>query len=433
MPPKDDCADQKKLLPCPVTQADKTEGAYPILQDKGNVWYCTNCFYCEDACVSNSARQHAIEKRRTKEQNSKEMREPLEQLKKFGTLFPISKELAAVREEYGLPQLPAKPVAEVAHLYEQILRGEEQPPPLPATFSKNRQASPLQTSIALFLGCLIPYRVLQYEKSARELLKQLEISFVDLPFVCCGSIMTESQSELLWLVSAAHNLAIAEERGITTILSLCGGCTGNLRRVNQKLLQEPSLLKKVNHYLATINKQYTGTVRIFHLSEFLQNKDLQERLKQLIEPEQNQQLAQLTVGTQVPCQVIRPAPTSPNASIGSNLLRNLLSLTAIKSKRYPFETLCCGSSMLIYNKEIAYAIGKKRIDSLKARSVNALILGCGNCSMMYTVHQREYNPEPLPTFFFTEILTFALGGENDALNLLLQEKVKTSQKTFAKE
>jgi len=89
--------------------------------------------------------------------------------------------------------------------------------------------------------------------------------------------------------------------------------------------------------------------------------------------------------------------------------------------------------MLIYNKEIAYAIGKKRIDSLKARSVDALILGCGNCSMMYTVHQREYNPEPLPTFFFTEILNFALGGENDALNLLLQEKVKTSQKTLTKE
>jgi len=52
---------------------------------------------------------------------------------------------------------------------------------------------------------------------------------------------------------------------------------------------------------------------------------------------------------------------------------------------------------------------------------------------MYTVHQREYNPEPLPTFFFTEILNFALGGENDALNLLLQEKVKTSQKTLTKE
>ncbi len=52
----------------------------------------------------------------------------------------------------------------------------------------------------------------------------MKIDYVDLPFVCCGSIMTESQSEELWLTTAAYSLALAEESGIETILALCGGC-----------------------------------------------------------------------------------------------------------------------------------------------------------------------------------------------------------------
>jgi len=422
--PKDVCPTPQKLLPCPVTQAVQTEGAYPILQDIGNIWYCTNCFYCEDACPTNSARQYAIEKRRAFEQSSKNTTTPLEQLKQHGTLFPINAEIATLRSDEGLPLLPEKPITELAYLYEQVMTGApaESFPSAKKTATPKIQPKNLEHTIALFLGCLIPYRVLNYEKSARQLLKRLDVIACDLPFACCGSVMTESQSEDLWLVSAAYNLAIAEEAGLTTIISLCGGCTGNLRRVNQKLLAQPALLSKVNSYLAKINKQYSGNVRVWHLSEFLHNAYTQQNLHLNLNTQQNETLTSLVVGTQVPCQVIRPLPTSPNAIHGSNLLRDLLSLTAIQTIHYPFETMCCGSSMLLYNREIAYAIAKKRIAALKKRAVDALVLGCGNCSMIYTIHQSEYSPEPLQTFFFTEILDYALGGENEELTRLISSK-----------
>ena len=47
--------------------------------------------------------------------------------------------------------------------------------------------------------------------------------------------MTESQSEELWLIITAYNLAIAEKYGYKKIVSLCGGCSGNLRIGNQIL------------------------------------------------------------------------------------------------------------------------------------------------------------------------------------------------------
>ncbi len=40
---------------------------------------------------------------------------------------------------------------------------------------------------ALFLGCTIPVRGQNYEMSAREVAKKLDINFVDIPeFSCCG-------------------------------------------------------------------------------------------------------------------------------------------------------------------------------------------------------------------------------------------------------
>jgi hypothetical protein len=42
--------------------------------------------------------------------------------------------------------------------------------------------------------------------------------------------------------------------------------------------------------------------------------------------------------------------------------------------------------------------------------------------MNYTVHQSEYNKEILPTFFFSEIIAFAIGLLNDEITTLIEEK-----------
>ncbi|MHA1212265.1 MAG: heterodisulfide reductase-related iron-sulfur binding cluster [Candidatus Heimdallarchaeota archaeon] len=424
--PYDNCNKCNKSLPCPVTQADKNEGAYPITRDTGDPWYCTNCFYCEDVCPEYSPRQYGVDRRRLNDQSSQRMLEPLEQLKSHGTLFPISAGIKTIREELNLPPLPKSNVAALSKLYNQILvsndgiqnndkRTEE-------SISEKITDCSQGTTLALFLGCLIPYRILDYERSVRNILRKMEIAICDLPFACCGSIMTESQSDDLWLVSAAYNLALAEEHGITQIIALCGGCTGNLRRVNIRLKEDSELLERVNEYLSAIGKKYSGKIIVTHLTEFLLQTDMMNRIKSLIDFKQAAKLTELTTGVQVPCQVIRPLTSSPNAALGSKLITNLLELTSIKITHYPFETLCCGSSMLPYDEEIAYTIAKKRINSLHKRNADAIVMGCGNCSMNYTVHQSEYSETILPSFFYSEILEFAFGEPNNQLTSLLEKK-----------
>jgi len=78
--------------------------------------------------------------------------------------------------------------------------------------------------------------------------------------------------------------------------------------------------------------------------------------------------------------------------------------------------------MLQYDEDLAYKIAKKRINSLINHKADALIMGCGNCSMNFTVHQSEYSDSYFPTFFFTEILDYALGASNEEIDEIVERK-----------
>lgn len=423
--PYEECEDCKKCLPCPVTNGDKNEGAYPIVQQKGNIWYCTSCFYCEDVCPEISPREFAIERRRETEQETKTMLEPLEKIRSFGSIFEINKSLNEIREEMGLPSMLQPNVQEINFLFESILDNKIETLTKPKAISKKYcdvEVEKNEATVALFLGCLIPYRIPDYEISARNILEKLEIKYLDLPFACCGSVMCESQSEELWLTIGAYNLALAEQFDIKIIITLCGGCAGNLRRVNNILCGDKKKLDLVNKNLANINKHYSGKIIIQHLTEFLRISDYKSKIERILDKNKNRNLSNLLVGMQIPCQIIRPEQHSPNSSLGSKLIENLLEITAIKIKHYPYELFCCGSSMLQYDEKIAHKIAKKRINSLINKNVDAVILGCGNCSMNYNIHQAEYSNIRLPTLFFTEILDYATGTTNNSIDEIVEKK-----------
>ena len=125
-------------------------------------------------------------------------------------------------------------------------------------------------------------------------------------------------------------------------------------------------------------------------TEFLREVNYKEKIEKLLDHHKNEKLSKLSVGMQIPCQIIRPEKDSPNAFLETKLIEDLLKTTSIKIVHYPYELLCCGSSMLQYDEQIAYQIAKKRINSLLQKGVDAVVLGCGNCSMNYNIHQKEY-------------------------------------------
>ena len=95
---------------------------------------------------------------------------------------------------------------------------------------------------ALFLGCTIPSRALNYELSTRKVAETLGIELVDLDFGCCG-FPIETIDEIKALALASKNLSISKSKNLQ-ILVLCNGCAEMLTKTEFKLATDENLRKK---------------------------------------------------------------------------------------------------------------------------------------------------------------------------------------------
>src|SRR4030043_1228143 len=134
----------------------------------------------------------------------------------------------------------------------------------------------------LFLGCAVPYRVSSYEISARRVLSKLGIDLVEMPeYNCCGLPIDPVNHEMM-LALAARNLCLAEKQGIS-IVALCPGCAGTLRKVNKKLKEDKELRQKINGYLKETGLEFKGSIEVKHLVQLLAEDIGLEKIKNAIE------------------------------------------------------------------------------------------------------------------------------------------------------
>ncbi|EFK10036.1 cysteine-rich domain protein, partial [delta proteobacterium NaphS2] len=105
---------------------------------------------------------------------------------------------------------------------------------------------------AFFLGCNIPARLEQYETASRAVLSRLGVGLIDYrEFTCCGYPLRNIDRKA-YLLSAAGNLALAEQDGVN-IMALCKCCFGTLKEAQHILGQEEALRAEINDLLAQRN------------------------------------------------------------------------------------------------------------------------------------------------------------------------------------
>jgi len=120
----------------------------------------------------------------------------------------------------------------------------------------------------IFLGCAIPYRVSPYEISARKVLQKLGVELVEMPeFNCCGLPLDPVSHETM-LILAARNLALAEQQGLS-IITLCPGCAGTLKKVNVTLKNDKALREQINGHLKESGLEFKGSVVAKHIMQVL--------------------------------------------------------------------------------------------------------------------------------------------------------------------
>jgi len=272
---------------------------------------------------------------------------------------------------------------------------------------------------ALFLGCTVPVRGMNYEIAARKVAERIGLHLVDVDeFTCCGFPVKAVDVETSFLM-AARNLALAENRGLD-ICTLCSACTSTLTEVNKVLKEDEELREIINEKLGNI--RYNGNIEVKHFARILyEDLGICELKNFIVEP-----LEGFRFAPHYGCHYLKPSEVyeefdNPEAPVS---LDELIMVTGAESVDYTTLKNCCGGGILGIDENVALKMSAKKLMELKDKGIDGLISICPFCSIMYEGNQKKIekmeNAEiGIPVFYYPQILGLALGIPADELGFKL--------------
>jgi heterodisulfide reductase subunit B len=274
---------------------------------------------------------------------------------------------------------------------------------------------------ALYLGCTVPVRGMNYEMATRKVAERLGIELVDIDgFSCCGF----PAKPLDWeagLLMAARNLALAEARGLD-MLTLCSACTGTLTEAGHRLKQDAELCAWANAQLAEMGQTYKGTVRVRHLARVFYEQVGVEALQEAV----TVSLDEFGFAPHYGCHYLKPShlyggfddPENPQS------LGRLIEATGARVVHYEDEGQCCGGGILGFDEKTALLVTKQKLDHVAAVGADAMVLICPFCAIMYEANQRRVESlyetsYKLPVLYYPQILGLATGFSPEEMGFKL--------------
>lgn len=274
---------------------------------------------------------------------------------------------------------------------------------------------------ALFLGCTVPVRNLNYELSVRRTAERLGIDLVDLPdFGCCGFPL-KSLSTQEALVLTARNLALAQAAG-HDVMAVCSACAATLTEADHALSHDAKLAGMVNERLSAIGLAYHGGVRIRHYTRHLFEDVGLDRIRQAV----TRPLTGFRFAPHYGCHYLKPgeimdyfdSPDQPHS------LSALIAALGAESVDYPGLKDCCGGGVLGVNEDLAQTMAFRKLDQLTQLGVTGLVVICPFCNVMFEGQQKSVAKKfdaklKVPLFFFPQLLGLALGFSPDEMGFKL--------------
>ncbi|MHA1310109.1 MAG: CoB--CoM heterodisulfide reductase iron-sulfur subunit B family protein [Candidatus Helarchaeota archaeon] len=265
---------------------------------------------------------------------------------------------------------------------------------------------------ALFVGCVIANRYPHLEKSGRMVLENLRIKFKDIPeFGCCPNPTGTLQiSREAWTAAAAHNLCLAEDKGLD-ILTFCNGCYETLKSANVEMKNDPHHKDVVNKILSKVNMEFKGSINVVHFLEYVYKIITPEKLKEtVVKP-----LTGLRVATFYGCHYGRPSSIvdfdDPIRPVSLDRVVEALGATSVE---YLNKHTCCGSAISGIDEDSQLILLKDKLEQIDRVKADLICVICPACYMQLDGNQRKVNSKfgtnyKIPVLYLTELIALAQG------------------------
>jgi heterodisulfide reductase subunit B len=267
---------------------------------------------------------------------------------------------------------------------------------------------------ALFLGCTVPTRGVNYDVATRSVSKKLGVTFWDSnDFVCCGYPVHSADHET-FLSLGARNICVAEEEGLD-LVTVCNACTASLTKVNKTLKENDKERENINKILASAGREFKGTVNVKHFSRMLYEDVGIDKIKEQI----TRPLGKLKIAPHYGCHYLKPSEIYARFDnpIRPITLDKLIAVTGAQSVNYENKKQCCGGGILAVEEATSMKMAADKLEHIRKAGADAMVLQCPFCSIMYdeyqpTILEMNGNDEEtpkIPVLYYPQLLGLAMG------------------------
>ncbi|WP_035274493.1 CoB--CoM heterodisulfide reductase iron-sulfur subunit B family protein [Desulfogranum japonicum] len=270
--------------------------------------------------------------------------------------------------------------------------------------------------IGLYLGCNIPMKAPDIEQSFRNILPEFGYQPVDLEgATCCPAWGTAPSFDMdTWCAVSSRNITIAEEKEVDVITG-CNSCFGVLSEAKH-FLEDKARRTAVNAKLAEIGREFKGTSDIYHIAHLLHNKVGVDRIRDKLK----YSFKGMKIAVQTGCHTLWPSDVykvKEENPYYPTILKELCEATGADVPHYSRLEACCGmGGMRSTDVEKSLKLFAEKLFSIKEEvDPDIIVTTCSSCFLQFDMSQPILKErgvidfEPIPTFYYTQILALAMG------------------------
>lgn len=273
--------------------------------------------------------------------------------------------------------------------------------------------------LGYYPGCTLKTKAANLEKAAMAALEALGVEYFELDrWNCCGAVFSLADDDLIHHVASVRNLVRAQDQGADTVVTLCSQCYNTMARANLLMRSDEEKRDTINRFMYE-EADYDGGIEVLHFLQVLRDQVGWDKIKEkVVKP-----LEGLKVAPFYGCTLVRPEEVSIDP-FGDGIIEDFLRAIGAEPANFTAATECCGSYQMLAHPEAGIECASKVILSANRSDADALILSCPLCEYNLGTRQNDVvgsseGLQPIPTFYFTQLLAVALGLDPEVYRLEL--------------
>lgn len=254
---------------------------------------------------------------------------------------------------------------------------------------------------AYYPGCTLETTAREYDESVRAVCSTLDIGLVELPdWTCCGASSGHATDYLVSHALAARDLAIAEGMNMDIAVA-CPACYQRLNATSHEFKNNANLRERLP---SLVPKPYTAKYGTRHILDIISNDIGREAITTKI----SRPLSGLRVVAYYGCYLVRPPDTTGfDDAENPQTMDALLKACGADVPDWQGKVDCCGGSHSFTLRDNVVKLVGSIAESAGEVGAEAIVTACPLCQA--NLETRQNGKNPIPVFYFTELLGLALG------------------------